>query len=192
MSSHFQAYMSRMKLIKRWGLMRSTNEENDMEHTLQVTMIAHMLCEIRRVRYHGEVDLEKVMGYALYHEVAEVITGDLASPIKYFNPQIKDAFKEIEKLAAEKLIGYLPEDLRESYAPLLLPNEQSIEWKLVKAADKIAAYLKCIEETGQGNAEFDQAASKLRLEINKLSLPEVQDFMKESAPSFALSLDGLN
>ena len=153
MSSHFYAYMARMKHIKRWGLRRSTREENDQEHSLMVAMIAHALAVIANTRYGGAIDVGSVVTLAIYHEAAEVITGDLASPIKYFNPGIKDAFKTIEQLASEQLLNYLPEDLQQTYQPLLFPDETSKEWKLVKAADKISAYLKCLEELGCGNDE---------------------------------------
>ena len=190
--SHFYAYMARMKYVKRWNLRRNTREENDQEHSLQVAMIAHALAVIRKKRYGGEVDMEKVMLLAVYHEAPEVITGDVATPIKYFNPGIKDAFKEIEKLAAGKLLDYLPEDLRGEYEPWLLPDEDTPEWKLVKAADRITAYLKCIEEEGYGNNEFAAAKLNIARSIEQLGLPEAEDFLREFAPSFALPLDALN
>ena len=176
---HFYAYMSRMKLIRRWGLRRNTCEENDAEHSLQVAMIAHCLATIRNVRYGGQVDVGRVVLLSVYHEAAEVVTGDLAAPIKYFNPGIKTAFKQIERLASEQLLGYLPE-------------EDSPEWALVKAADKISAYVKCEEEAGYGNAEFESARSVIRRQIASMELPEAEDFMREFAPSFSLPLDALN
>ena len=190
--SHFYAYMARMKYVKRWNLRRNTREENDQEHSLQVAMIAHALAVIRQKRYGGSVDMEKVMLLAVYHEAPEVITGDVATPIKYFNPGIKDAFKDIERLASEKLLEYLPEDLREEYRPLLLPDETAPEWKLVKAADRISAYLKCLEEEGYGNGEFSAAKLSIARSIEQLGVPESEDFMREFAPSFALPLDALN
>ena len=168
---HFYAYMSRMKLIRRWGLRRNTCEENDAEHSLQVAMIAHCLATIRNVRYGGQVDVGRVVLLSVYHEAAEVVTGDLAAPIKYFNPGIKTAFKQIGRLASEQLLGYLPEDLKPSYAPLLFPEEDSPEWALVKAADK---------------------RSVIRRQIASMELPEAEDFMREFAPSFSLPLDALN
>ncbi|HIS00250.1 MAG TPA: 5'-deoxynucleotidase [Candidatus Excrementavichristensenella intestinipullorum] len=184
--------MARMKFIKRWGLRRNTREENDQEHSLQVAMIAHALCMLRNARYGGQVDPGKAVILAVYHEAAEVITGDLASPIKYFNPGIRQAYKDIERLAGEKLISYLPQDLREDYRPLLFPEQDSLEWRIVKAADKISAYLKCLEELGYGNDEFVKAEKAILSEIQANPLPEVQDFMGEFAPSFALTLDALN
>ncbi len=192
MPSHFLAYMARMKFIKRWGLRRSTHEENDQEHSLEVTMIAHALCAIRRARYHTPVDETLVIKLAIYHEAAEVITGDLASPIKYFNPEIKKAFGRIEQIASKKLLGYLPEDLQSEYEPLLLPDKKQEAWRIVKAADKLSAYLKCLEELSCGNAEFERAKMSLERELKALSLPEVEDFMRDFAPSFSLSLDALN
>lgn len=190
--SHFYAYMARMKYVKRWNLRRNTREENDQEHSLQVAMIAHALAVIRRKRYGGEVDMEKVMLLAVYHEAPEVITGDVATPIKYFNPGVKDAFKDIERIASEKLLSYLPADLREEYEPWLLPDESSPEWRLVKAADRISAYLKCIEEEGYGNAEFSAAKQSIAKSIETMNVPEAEDFLREFAPSFALPLDALN
>ena len=192
MHSHFYAYMARMKLIRRWSLRRNTREENDQEHSLQVAMISHALAVIRNKRYGGSIDIEKVMLLAVYHEAPEVITGDIATPIKYFNPKIKDSFKAIERMASEQLLDYLPEDLRDEYQPLLLPDEETDEWKLVKAADKISAYLKCLEEEGYGNQEFMAAKQNIEASIRALGLPEVNDFMDQFAPSFKLPLDALN
>ncbi len=192
MHSHFYAYMARMKLIRRWSLRRNTREENDQEHSLQVAMISHALAVIRNKRYGGSIDIERIMLLAVYHEAPEVITGDVATPIKYFNPKIKDSFKAIERMASEKLLEYLPEDLRSEYQPLLLPDENTEEWKLVKAADKISAYLKCLEEEGYGNQEFMAAKQNIEASIRALDLPEVNDFMDQFAPSFKLPLDALN
>lgn len=192
MQHHFYAYMARMKLIKRWGLRHNTREENDQEHSLQVTMIAHALAMYKNRRYGGNVDVEKVLLYALYHEAAEVITGDLASPIKYFNPGIRDAYKEIERMASEKLLEYLPEDMKEDFRALLFPDEESYEWRIVKAADRISAYVKCLEEYGYGNREFLTAQENIRASISRMNMPEAEDFMREFAPSFMLPLDALN
>lgn len=190
--SHFYAYMARMRLIKRWSLRRSTIEENDQEHSLQVAMIAHALAVIGKRRLFRVYDEELLLKLAIYHEAAEVITGDLASPIKYFNPGISKAFKEIERLATNKLMGYLPEDLRPEFEPILFPDEVSGEWKLVKAADKICAYLKCVEELSLGNREFATAESDIRQALAAMNLPEVDEFMREFAPSFSMPLDQLD
>ena len=192
MQYHFYAYMARMKLIKRWGLRHNTREENDQEHSLQVAMIAHALAVYKNRRYGGNVDVEKVLLYALYHEAAEVITGDLASPIKYFNPGIRDAYKAIERMASEKLLDYLPEDFQEDFRALLFPDEESCEWRIVKAADRISAYVKCLEEYGFGNREFLTAQENIRASVSQMNMPEAEDFMREFAPSFMLPLDALN
>ena len=192
MQHHFYAYMARMKLIKRWGLRHNTREENDQEHSLQVTMIAHALAIYKNRRYGGNVDVEKVLLYAIYHEAAEVITGDLASPIKYFNPGIRDAYKAIERMASEKLLDYLPEDFQEDFRALLFPDEESCEWRIVKAADRISAYVKCLEEYGFGNREFLTAQENIRASVSRMNMPEAEDFMREFAPSFMLPLDALN
>ena len=192
MQHHFYAYMARMKLIKRWGLRHNTREENDQEHSLQVAMIAHALAVYKNRRYGGNVDVEKVLLYALYHEAAEVITGDLASPIKYFNPGIRDAYKAIERMASEKLLDYLPEDFQEDFRALLFPDEESCEWRIVKAADRISAYVKCLEEYGFGNREFLTAQENVRASVSQMNMPEAEDFMREFAPSFMLPLDALN
>ena len=192
MQHHFYAYMARMKLIKRWGLRHNTREENDQEHSLQVAMIAHALATYKNRRYGGNVDVEKVLLYALYHEAAEVITGDLASPIKYFNPGIRDAYKEIERMASEKLLDYLPADFQEDFRELLFPDEGSYEWRIVKAADRISAYVKCLEEYGFGNREFLTAQENIRASVSRMNMPEAEDFMREFAPSFMLPLDALN
>ena len=192
MQHHFYAYMARMKLIKRWGLRHNTREENDQEHSLQVAMIAHALAVYKNRRYGGNVDVEKVLLYALYHEAAEVITGDLASPIKYFNHGIRDAYKAIERMASEKLLDYLPEDFQEDFRALLFPDEESCEWRIVKAADRISAYVKCLEEYGFGNREFLTAQENIRASVSQMNMPEAEDFMREFAPSFMLPLDALN
>ena len=192
MQHHFYAYMARMKHIKRWGLRRNTREENVQEHTLQVVMVAHALAVIAVKRHGAKVDMEKVLLIATYHEAAEVITGDLATPIKYFNPGIRDAFKEIEGIASQKLLEYLPADLRPEYERILFPDEGSREWRIVKAADRISAYVKCLEEHASGNHEFNTAQEAIRISISEMHLPEADDFMRDFAGSFALPLDALN
>ena len=192
MKHHFYAYMARMKLIKRWGLRRNTHEENDQEHSLQVAMIAHALAVLRNRRYGGNVDPGRVTLLAVYHEAPEVITGDLATPIKYFNPGIQAAYKGLEQIACEKLMEYLPEDFQEEFQGILFPDRESEEWKLVKAADRISAYVKCVEELGFGNREFMAAQENIRVSISELNMPEVEDFMNEFTSSFMLPLDALN
>ena len=192
-NSHFFAYLSRMKFIQRWGLMRNIRAENIQEHSLQVAMIAHGLALIRNRLFAGELDPERVMTLAVFHEVGEVITGDLASPIKYFNPEIKRAYGEIEEVASQKLFDMIPAELREDYRPLLFREEADVEnWKLVKAADKICAYVKCLEELKAGNQEFSKAKKAVEQDIEGLGLPEVRYFMERFVPSFTLTLDELD
>ncbi len=192
--SHFFAYMARMKFIQRWGLMRNTQPENDAEHTAQVAMIAHALAVLRNTRFAhlGVVDTGMVATLALYHDAGEVITGDMATPIKYFNPEVRTAFQRIEGVATRKLLDMLPEDVRGAYEPLLEPDSTSDGWKLVKAADRIAAYAKCLEELKAGNNEFWLAAQSIGETISAIDAPEVTVFMQEFMPSFSLTLDELN
>lgn len=190
--SHFFAYLSRMRFIRRWNVMRNTQSENIQEHSLQVAMIAHALCRIKNRLFCGTVDEGRVLALSIYHEASEVITGDLSTPIKYFNPQIRDAYKSVEKIAAQTLLSMLPEQFRPDYEALLLPDEQQEEWQIVKAADRICAYLKCVEEMKAGNREFEKAQANIKSAIDNLKRPEVAYFMEQFAPSFSLSLDELN
>jgi 5'-deoxynucleotidase len=190
--SHLFAYLARMKFIKRWGLMHNTYPENVQEHTLRVAMIAHALAIIRNRLFHGSVDAERVAVLALYHDASEVFTGDLPAPVKYFNPEIKAAYKSIEVTAARRLYEMLPEALQPDYVPLFLPNEaHAAHRELIGAADKLCAYLKCLEEIAAGNQEFSKAEKTLRATIEKLSLPEVRYFLETFVPSFRLTLDEL-
>lgn len=191
--SHFFAFLSRMKFIQRWGLKRNTMPENIQEHSLQVAMIAHGLAVIRNTYFAGELDAAKIALFAMYHEVAEIFTGDLPTPVKYFNPQIKDVYKSIESLAQEKMYNMLPNELKAAYLNLLVKQNEDTElWQVVKAADKISAYLKCVEELKVGNQEFAAAYKMIRQEIEEINLPEVKYFMQEFVPSFSLSLDDIN
>ena len=169
--------------------MRSIREENIMEHSQQVAVIAHALALIDNKMYNGNVDVSKVVLLAQYHEVGEVITGDLPTPIKYFNPEIKSAYKDLEKHACEKILGMLPSELKEVYSEYVMPDETSYEYKLVKYADRLSAYLKCVEERKAGNSEFCEAEEKLLKSIEKNELGEVQIFAKEFLPSFHKTLD---
>jgi 5'-deoxynucleotidase len=189
--SHFFAYLGRMKYILRWNLMRNTQPENIQEHSLQVAVIGHALAVIKNRRFGGSVNADRVVTLASFHEASEVITGDLATPIKYFNPEIKDAYKNIERVASEKLLSMLPEEFKEDYKPLLF-QEDSEEHRLMKAADKICAYLKCLEELKAGNHEFEKATASIRKELDQMKRPEIDYFLKEFTPSFSLTLDELN
>ncbi|MBE5778452.1 MAG: 5'-deoxynucleotidase [Clostridiales bacterium] len=188
----FFAYLDRMKLIRRWGLMRNTEPENDMEHSLQTAFIAHGLANISLSRFGREIRPEHVAVMAMYHDVSEVMTGDLPTPIKYKNPAIKDAYQEVEKSAREQLLHMLPGDLRFGYAEYIQPDETSLEWKLVKAADRISAYLKCLTEEKLGNREFVQAKESILRSLEENPLPEVKVFMDEFVEAFGLSLDDLS
>lgn len=189
--NHFFAYMSRLKLIRRWSLMRNTQPENDAEHSLQVAMIAHGIALIAKQRYSREVDEEHVVTLAVYHDASEVLTGDLPTPVKYYSREMRDAFYTVEDQAVKRLSAMLPEDLRDSIEACMSENG-TYERTIVKAADRISAYTKCIEEQRAGNHEFDAAAITIRKSIEAMDLPEVQDFMREMVPAFALTLDELN
>ena len=192
MSSNFFAYINRMKLIRRWGLMRNIQPENDLEHTMQVVMLAHGIGAIANRRCGAQVDLGRIALLAAYHDAPEVITGDLATPIKYFNPEIKRAFGEIEQVAARKLTAMLPDDLRADFEPLLTPDEACREWRIVKAADKLSAYIKCVEELKAGNSEFARARESIARQLAAMELPELREFMAEFGRGFELTLDELD
>lgn len=192
MAYHFFAYMNRMKYIRRWGLMRNTQVENDMEHSLQTAMIAHGIALIGNKRFDREYDAEHIMALAVFHDASEVITGDLPTPIKHNNPVIKDEYHRLESIANQRLLSTLPEDLREEYMPLIEADENTPEWKVVKAADRISAYIKCVEERKAGNREFVEAEMSTLAAIRADALPEVQMFMEQFAPGFALSLDEIS
>lgn len=189
---HFFAYLSRLKHISRWNLMRNMQKENVMEHTCEVAMIAHGLALIANVRYDEALDPQRAAVLALYHEASEVITGDLVTPVKYFNAEISGAFKQIEAIAQEKVCDMLPGDLRPVFSGIIIDGEKESEWKYVKAADRICAYLKCVQELKSGNEEFRKAAQSILKSIESLPMPAVLDFMREFAPSYALALDELN
>ncbi|NCC53802.1 MAG: 5'-deoxynucleotidase [Spartobacteria bacterium] len=191
--SHFFAYMSRMKYIQRWGLMRNTLTENIQEHSLQVAMVAHMLAVIRNKLFDGEVDPARVALLAIYHDCSEVITGDLATPIKCFNPEINKEFHKIEDLAAERIFNMLPDEIAEEYRGFFFQQEDDEELhRIVKAADKLCAYLKCLEELQAGNNAFLKAERSVMAGLMKMNMPEVTYFVEKFTPSFSLTLDELN
>ena len=181
-----------MKYIKRWSLMRSVREENIMEHSQQVAVIAHALALINNKIMGGKADANLVVMLAQYHEVGEVITGDLPTPIKYFNPEIKSAYKDLEKHACEKILAMLPSDFQDEYRKFVLPDTYTYEYKLVKCADRLSAYLKCVEEVKAGNSEFKKAKTSIGSELKKCGVPEVEYYLKEFVPAFELSLDELD
>jgi len=188
----FFAFLNRMKYIRRWSLMRSVREENIMEHSQQVAVIAHALAVINNKKFGGSVNVAKTVLLAQYHEVGEVITGDLPTPIKYFNPEINTAYKDLEHNASKRLLGMLPEIMQSEYEQYILPNEDSEEYKLVKCADRLSAYLKCVEEVKAGNSEFKKAKSSIGQDLKSMKRPEVDYYLKEFAPAFDLSLDELD
>jgi 5'-deoxynucleotidase len=191
--SHFFAYLSRMKFIRRWGLMHNTYPENIQEHSLRVATVAHSLAIIRNRLFTGNVSAERTALLALYHDAGEVLTGDLPAPVKYFNPEIKNAYKEIEAAAARRLLNMIPEPLKADYQGLFFAEDADREPReLVKAADKLCAYLKCLEEVGAGNQEFAKAEKALRASVEELDLPEVCYFLETFVPSFQLTLDELD
>lgn len=187
----FYAYLSRMKHIKRWGLMRNTEIENIKEHSLDVAVIAHALALIGNTYFGKNHNAEHIMALAVYHETGEVITGDLATPIKYFNPEIKHAFGQIEILAEEKMLSMLPDELREQYRPVV-QHENDPQYYLVKAADKICAYIKCIEEMKSGNKEFEKAKLNIEKNLAEYEDPEIRYFLEHCIPAYELTLDELN
>lgn len=192
MSSSFFAMLARMKYITRWGLMKNTRSENLSEHTLEVTMLAHLLALLRNERFGGSVPVEQVVLAALYHDCSEILTGDLPTPIKYHNDEIKSAYKQIEEQAALRLAALLPEDLCSHYAPLLEEAQDMQVRQLVKAADKLSALLKCTEELASGNPEFTQARESTLRALHAMELPEVETFLQEFLPAYSLTLDELD
>jgi len=191
MSYDFYAFLSRMKHIKRWSLMRSTMEENIMEHSFMVTTIAHSLALIRKEIFNKEVDLYKTLTYAQYHETGEVITGDLPTPIKYFNESITSAYKDLEEKSCNQLIDKLPPQLQAEYKMAIFPDKDSIEYAIVKQADRICALIKCIEELRVGNNEFKKAKQSILKDINKFDSEECKYFIANILPSFEKTLDEL-
>ena len=191
--SHFFAYMSRLKLISRWPLMRNVRIENVQEHSLQVAMVAHALAIIKNRIYQGNVNAERIALLAMYHDASEVLTGDLPTPVKYFNSQIAHEYKAIEEIARQKLITMVPEELRDAFAPLIDEQQFTEEEKaLVKQADALCAYLKCLEELAAGNNEFRLAKTRLEKTLAARRSDEMDYFMRIFVPSFELSLDEMN
>ncbi len=190
MQSHFFSYISRMRFIQRWALMRNTTPENVQEHSHQVAVLAHALAVIRNEKFGGTVDPGLVTVVALYHDASEILTGDMPTPIKYDNPDIRSAYKAVEAVAEQKLVNMLPEELRPIYAPILSNQDETVE-ELVKAADKLSAHIKCVEELKAGNLEFREAAVQTRTALEGYDLPEVRYFLDTFMDSFSLSLDEL-
>ena len=192
MNSHFYAFLSRMKYINRWALMRNTNEETLSQHSHEVAAVAYAICVIGNKRYGKNYNCERASLLGLYHDMPEILTGDMPTPVKYFNPEIKEAYKKVEKVAAEKLLDTLPEDLREDFDFLFNKKDEDRElWRIIKAADKISALIKCIEERKAGNMEFAKAEASTLESVKEMNMPEADDFINEFLPGFELTLDQL-
>lgn len=187
----FYAYLMRMKYIKRWALMRSTSEENIMEHSWEVAVIAHALAIIKNEKFGGSVDEYKTLCLAVHHDTSEVVPGDLPTPIKYFNREINSAYKSLEKDANERLIAKLPEELQNRYREFILDDPGSEEHKLMKYADRICAYIKCLEELKVGNKEFLKAKESIGKELSNADDEAVKYFIKNVLPTFSKTLDEL-
>lgn len=179
-----------MKYINRWGLMRNTRNENLSEHSLDVSIIAHALALIYNKKLGGNIDPQRVALLAIFHDTSEIITGDLPTPIKYYDKRIISAYKQIEEIANNKLVEMLPEYLRDGYYDIFVYNQKDeYVHKLIKAADKISAYIKCLEEKQLGNKDFDKARDTILRAINNLNMKEVEIFMDEFISSFSLTID---
>ena len=187
---NFFAFISRMKFINRWSLMRNTSYESLSVHSHEVSIIAHALCLIGNKRLNKSYNADKAAVFALYHDASEIITGDMPTPVKYDNANIKKAYKDIENVASEKLISMLPDDLKEDYRNILFYDEEYK--KIIKAADKISAIIKCEEELKMGNLEFKKARETCISSLHKLNCEEADIFMNEFFPAYSLTLDELN
>ena len=190
MDCHFYALMARMRYIQRWALMRNTEPENIQEHSHMVAVLAHALAVIRRDKFGGTVDPGHVAAVALYHDAPEIFTGDLPTPVKYANPAIRDAYKAVEQSASDRLVAMLPDEMRPAFGQLLSETDPEV-LALVKAADKLSAHLKCLEELKAGNREFQQAAEQTLRALESYRLPELDYFMETFLPAFQLTLDEL-
>ncbi|MBE6109140.1 MAG: 5'-deoxynucleotidase [Erysipelotrichaceae bacterium] len=188
----FFATVSRMKYIERWALMRNSRPENLSEHSLEVAQIAHALCIIGNIRYGMNLNADRAAVLAVYHDVSEIITGDLPTPVKYFNDEIESAYRKVESVAVNELLKQLPEDLRDAYHDILHENDDELK-KIVKAADKLSALIKCIEEETAGNSEFATAAVSTRKAIEEMipDCPMVKDFLESFIPDYGRTLDEL-
>lgn len=191
MANEFYALLSRMRYITRWGLMRNTFSENIQEHSHQVAVLAHALALIRRDILHLPApDPNRCAVAALYHDASEILTGDLPTPIKYYNPEIKNAYKQVERIAGNRLLGMLPQELRSSYEPLVMESDEEL-LPIVKGADKLSAYIKCVEEQKAGNTEFDSAADVTMQTLRALHREEIDWFIDNCLDAFSLNLDQL-
>ena len=199
MEYNFFATISRMKYINRWALMRNSRDENLSEHSLEVAMIGHALCVIGNVRYGKELNADRAALIGLYHDSSEIITGDMPTPVKYHSRDIRRAYHEVEDAAARRLLLLLPQDLQDTYRGILLPEksenagQEEYLRRLVKAADKISALIKCIEEENAGNGEFRTAKKTIQDSVDEMAaqMPEVRDFCRDFLPAYGSTLDEL-
>ena len=190
MSHSFFAYIFRMRYIARWALMRNTRTENVEEHSYEVAVLAHALAAIGREVYHKDADPDRAAAAALFHDAPEIITGDMPTPIKYYNPELKTAYKRVEAVAQDKLLSMLPPELTSVYEPLVRESGENVR-RYVKAADKLSAYIKCVEEEKAGNSEFKKAAGQTMAALKEMDMEELDWFMERFLPAFELTLDEL-
>lgn len=189
--NNFFGMLARMKYINRWGLMRNTKTENIAEHSLEVAIIAHALAVIGNTYFEKKLDAEHIAMLGVMHDTTEIITGDLPTPIKYYAPEIRDAYKKVENVAANQLLSELPEEMRNSYKNILI-EENNTDWKYVKAADKMSAYIKCIEERKTGNKDFIKAEETIKKSLDDMKMEEVDKFIDVFLHSYAMTLDEIN
>ena len=192
MNKNFYALISRMKFINRWALMRNTREETLSEHSLEVAVVAHALVLLHNRRFGGKLNAERAAVLGIFHDAPEMLTGDMPTPVKYYSESVRDAYKTVESNACRTILEMLPDDLKDDYRPFFFPEEADAElWRFVKAADKLCALTKCIEENKAGNSEFEKAAETTLRAIKALDLPEAECFLNEFIPGYRLTLDEL-
>ena len=187
--SSFFAFLKRMRFINRWSLMRNTEIENIQEHSLEVAMVAHNLAALKNEYFGGNLDVNKVAVIAMFHEVSEIFTGDMPTPIKYFDPKLRSLYGEVETLAQEKMLSTLPKRLQAVYKPYIVDAETLPEWPIVKAADTLSAYMKCVNELHAGNDEFKEAHDTILAKLKALDMPEVDMFIEEYVPALSQSIE---
>lgn len=190
--SHFFAILSRMKLIRRWSLMYNRRPENVQEHALETAVLAYHLCVLHNTYFHGALNGEHAAVLAMYHDASEVFTGDMPTPVKYFNSRMRQTYGTVEEQARKRLLSALPAELQAGYKPIICYPEEEPEWPFVKAADTLSAYLKCLQEVADGNREFTEAFHTLEGQLQALNMPEITLFLETYAPSFSLSLDQMH
>ena len=193
MSNNFYAMLSRMKYINRWGLMNNTRQENIAEHSLEVALLAHALVTISNTRFGTNLNADRVAVMAIFHDASEIITGDLPTPVKYYNEEIRKSYKQIENISERKILSMLPDDLKPSYEPLIDATKADSELEIyVKAADKLSALIKCLSELSMGNKEFVKAERTIREALDEMTLPALNVFMEEFLPAYTLTLDEMS